>query len=63
MTTITGSIEACLQYKLKKQSLGLFSHTSSTTALIHKIAKYLDVAKDTSKVVSEMESHTDHLRY
>ena len=58
---IVGAVDACLKYKLKKQSLGLFNNASSTTVLLHKVAKTLDDAKETSKTVAEMESQNDPL--
>ncbi|CAG5044136.1 unnamed protein product [Parnassius apollo] len=40
VTALCGSVEACLGQGLRRRALGLFK-TSSTTALLHKIAKAL----------------------
>nr|XP_013189572.1 unnamed protein product [Amyelois transitella] len=39
VTTLCGAVEACLGQGLRRRALGLFK-TSSTTALLHKIAKH-----------------------
>ncbi|XP_069356616.1 small G protein signaling modulator 2-like isoform X2 [Maniola hyperantus] len=39
VTALCGSVEACLGQGLRRRALGLFK-TSSTTALLHKIAKH-----------------------
>jgi hypothetical protein len=38
VTSLCGAVEACLSQGLRRRALGLFK-TSSTTALLHKIAK------------------------
>ncbi|KAJ8711289.1 hypothetical protein PYW07_008531 [Mythimna separata] len=39
VTALCGAVEACLGQGLRRRALGLFK-TSSTTALLHKIAKH-----------------------
>ncbi|XP_067931924.1 small G protein signaling modulator 2-like [Watersipora subatra] len=61
ITTLCGAVEACLKYKMKRQLVNLFSNTSSTTFLLHRVAKTLDEAKETSRAVAELEGGTDAL--
>jgi len=55
VTQLCASIEACLSQGLKRRALGLFK-TSSTTALLHKIAKTCPEADHISKMVQDIES-------
>ncbi|XP_069188005.1 small G protein signaling modulator 2 isoform X6 [Procambarus clarkii] len=55
ITSLCGAVEACLSHGLKRRTLGLFK-TSSTTALIHKLAKSFQPAANVSKIVQEIES-------
>ncbi|OWR54945.1 small G protein signaling modulator 1 [Danaus plexippus plexippus] len=41
VTALCGAVEACLGQGLRRRALGLFK-TSSTTALLHKIAKNIE---------------------
>ena len=45
VTALCGAVEACLGQGLRRRALGLFK-TSSTTALLHKIAKVSANDKD-----------------
>ncbi|KAK9753228.1 RUN domain [Popillia japonica] len=55
VTALCGAVEACLSQGLKRRALGLFK-TSSTTALLHKIAKHCSEAATISKKVQEIEN-------
>ncbi|KRT85017.1 hypothetical protein AMK59_2983, partial [Oryctes borbonicus] len=55
VTALCGAVEACLSQGLKRRALGLFK-TSSTTALLHKIAKHSSEAAAISKKVQEIEN-------
>ncbi|XP_047032740.1 small G protein signaling modulator 2-like [Helicoverpa zea] len=44
VTALCGAVEACLGQGLRRRALGLFK-TSSTTALLHKIAKVSFITK------------------
>jgi hypothetical protein len=58
---LTGAVEACLSQGLRRRALGLFK-TSSTTALLHKIAKSFGPAALISRRVQEIEN-SDPNRY
>lgn len=49
------AVEACLSQGLRRRALGLFK-TSSTTALLHKMAKNFEPALVISQKVQEMEN-------
>jgi len=49
------AVEACLSQGLRRRALGLFK-TSSTTALLHKVAKNFPPAELISRKVLEIES-------
>lgn len=51
-----GAVEACLRYKLKKQTVGLFGNSSGTVALLQKVAKHLEEAKNITK---ELDQQTE----
>lgn len=53
--SLCGAVEACLSQGLRRRALGLFK-TSSTTALLHKIAKHSAEAANISKKVQELEN-------
>jgi len=55
VTSLCGAVEACLSQGLRRRALGLFK-TSSTTALLHKIAKSCPEAEHISKMVQEIEA-------
>ncbi|KAM8719375.1 hypothetical protein ACLKA7_011999 [Drosophila subpalustris] len=55
VTSLCAAVEACLSQGLRRRALGLFK-TSSTTALLHKIAKTCPEAEHISKMVQEIES-------
>lgn len=55
VTSLCGAVEACLSQGLRRRALGLFK-TSSTTALLHKVAKHCAEADYISKRVLELES-------
>lgn len=42
VTALCGAVEACLIQGLRRRALGLFK-TSSTTALLHKVAKVREI--------------------
>ncbi|CAG9834204.1 unnamed protein product [Diabrotica balteata] len=60
VTSLCGAVEACLSQGLRRRALGLFK-TSSTTALLHKIAKHCPEASSISKKVEDLEN-TDPTR-
>ena len=49
------SVECCLSHGLRRRALGLF-RTSSTTALLHKVAKSFAAADVVSKLVLQAEA-------
>lgn len=51
---LCASVDACLSHGLKRRALGLFK-TSSTTALVQKIARFCPDAEVISKLVQETE--------
>uniref|UniRef100_A0A1A9UGI2 Rab-GAP TBC domain-containing protein n=1 Tax=Glossina austeni TaxID=7395 RepID=A0A1A9UGI2_GLOAU len=61
VTQLCAAVEACLSQGLKRRVLGLFK-TSSTTALLHKIAKYCPEAEYISKIVRELENNDSSKR-
>jgi hypothetical protein len=58
---LAGAVEACLSQGLKRRALGLFK-TSSTTALLHKVAKIFEPAAIISRKIQEIEN-SDPNRY
>lgn len=61
VTSLCGAVEACLSQGLRRRALGLFK-TSSTTALLHKIAKSCPEAEHISKMVQDIESNDPNKR-
>ncbi|KAH8397946.1 hypothetical protein KR222_006851, partial [Zaprionus bogoriensis] len=61
VTSLCGAVEACLSQGLRRRALGLFK-TSSTTALLHKIAKTCAEAEHISKMVQEIEASDPNKR-
>lgn len=55
VTSLCAAVEACLSQGLLRRALGLFK-TSSTTALLHKVAKHCIEAKQISQKVSAIEN-------
>lgn len=55
VTSLCGAVEACLSQGLRRRALGLFK-TSSTTALLHKVAKNFEPAAIISKRVQDIEN-------
>ena len=64
------AVESCLSHGLRRRALGLF-RSSSTTALMHKVAKGYPPAETVSKLIVQAEAthgikyiphlHTRHL--
>lgn len=61
VTSLCAAVEACLSHGLKRRALGLFK-TSSTTALLHKIAKTCQEADTISRRVLEIENSDPNKR-
>lgn len=61
ITSLCGAVEACLSEGLKRRALGLFK-TSSTTALLHKVAKSFEPAAVISKKVQDIENSDPNRR-
>ncbi|EDW75228.1 uncharacterized protein Dwil_GK19805 [Drosophila willistoni] len=61
VTSLCGAVEACLSQGLRRRALGLFK-TSSTTALLHKIAKMCPEAEHISKMVQQIEANDPNKR-
>lgn len=55
VTSLCAAVEACLSQGLRRRALGLFK-TSSTTALLHKVAKHCPEANYISKKVLDIEN-------
>ncbi|XP_064460761.1 small G protein signaling modulator 2-like isoform X3 [Ornithodoros turicata] len=55
ITSLCSAVDACLSHGLKRRALGLFK-TNSTTALLQKVAKNLEVAAVIAKMVSDIEN-------
>ncbi|XP_020707014.2 small G protein signaling modulator 1 isoform X2 [Athalia rosae] len=55
ITSLCAAVEACLSQGLRRRALGLFK-TSSTTALLHKVAKSFPPAHQISRMVQELEN-------
>lgn len=55
VTSLCAAVEACLSQGLRRRALGLFK-TSSTTALLHKVAKHCAEAHYISKKVLDIEN-------
>jgi len=49
------AVEACVSHGLKRRALGLFK-SSSTTALLHKIAKAFQPAANVVQLIAEVEN-------
>ncbi|XP_036370734.1 small G protein signaling modulator 1-like isoform X4 [Octopus sinensis] len=58
ITSLCGAVEACLLHGLKKRSLGLFKH-GTTTALLQKLSKHYEPAWQVLKIVQEIEANND----
>lgn len=61
VTQLCAAVEACLSQGLRRRALGLFK-TSSTTALLHKIAKLCPDAEHISKKVQDIEANDPNKR-
>ena len=61
VTTLCAAVEACLSQGLRRRALGLFK-TSSTTALLHKVAKHCPEAQYISKKVLDIENSDPNKR-
>ncbi|CAG9770806.1 unnamed protein product [Ceutorhynchus assimilis] len=61
VTSLCGAVENCLSQGLRRRALGLFK-TSSTTALLHKVAKHCSEANRISKKVQEIENSDPNRR-
>ncbi|CAI9744344.1 Hypothetical predicted protein [Octopus vulgaris] len=61
ITSLCGAVEACLLHGLKKRSLGLFKH-GTTTALLQKLSKHYEPAWQVLKIVQEIEANNDPTR-
>uniref|UniRef100_A0A8D8KP05 Small G protein signaling modulator 1 n=2 Tax=Culex pipiens TaxID=7175 RepID=A0A8D8KP05_CULPI len=61
VTSLCSAVEACLSQGLRRRALGLFK-TSSTTALLHKVAKHCPEAALISKKVQEIENNDPNKR-
>ncbi|XP_046738332.1 small G protein signaling modulator 1-like isoform X1 [Diprion similis] len=55
ITSLCAAVEACLSQGLRRRALGLFK-TSSTTALLHKVAKSFPPANHISRMVQDLEN-------
>ncbi|XP_046386082.1 small G protein signaling modulator 1-like isoform X2 [Ischnura elegans] len=55
ITSLCAAVEACLSQGLRRRALGLFK-SSSTTALLHKVAKTFEPAATISQKVLEIEN-------
>ncbi|XP_037916963.1 small G protein signaling modulator 2-like isoform X2 [Hermetia illucens] len=55
VTSLCAAVEACLSQGLRRRALGLFK-TSSTTALLHKVAKHCPEAAYISRKVQDIEN-------
>ncbi|CAM1308797.1 SGSM2 (predicted) [Pycnogonum litorale] len=60
ITSLCAAVEACLSHGLKRRALGLFK-SSSTTALLQKVAKNFPPADQIFKMVIEIEN-TDPIK-
>lgn len=58
LTALCSAVEACLSHGLKRRALGLF-RSSSTTALVQRIAKYCPEAEYISQRLLEFEISQD----
>ncbi|XP_055377926.1 small G protein signaling modulator 1-like isoform X2 [Condylostylus longicornis] len=61
VTSLCAAVEACLSQGLRRRALGLFK-TSSTTALLHKVAKHCPEAAIISKKVQDIENSDPNKR-
>lgn len=55
LSAIPAAVESCLSHGLRRRALGLF-RSSSTTALMHKVAKSYAPAVTVSKLILESEA-------
>ncbi|XP_035708467.1 small G protein signaling modulator 2 isoform X1 [Folsomia candida] len=55
ITSLCSSVEACVSHGLKRRALGLFK-SSSTAALLHKVAKSCQPAATIVQLVAEVEN-------
>jgi hypothetical protein len=58
ITTLSSAVEACLLHGLKRRAVGLFK-TSTTMALLQKIAKSCPSAGEVVKIVDEDNRHSE----
>jgi hypothetical protein len=58
VTTLSGAVEACLLHGLKRRAVGLFK-TSTTMALLQKIAKSCPSAAEVVKIVDDDNRYND----
>ncbi|KAL5276338.1 SGSM2 family protein [Megaselia abdita] len=61
VVSLCAAVEACLSQGLRRRALGLFK-TSSTTALLHKVAKNCPEAAHISQKVQEIENSDPNKR-
>nr|XP_040229171.2 small G protein signaling modulator 2-like [Anopheles coluzzii] len=61
VTALCAAVEACLSQGLRRRALGLFK-TSSTTALLHKVAKHCPEAACISRKVQDIENSDPNKR-
>lgn len=61
VTSLCAAVEACLSQGLRRRALGLFK-TSSTTALLHKVAKHCNEAAFISQRVLAIENSDPNKR-
>lgn len=55
MHSVSAAVEGCLSHGLRRRALGLF-RSSSTTALMHKVAKGYPPAAIISKLILDSDS-------
>jgi len=58
ITTLCAAVEACLLHGLKRRAVGLFK-TTTTTALLQKIAKTCPTAGEVMKIIDEQQRYND----
>lgn len=59
---LEAAVEGCLSHGLRRRALGLF-RSSSTTALMHKVAKIYPPAAVISKLITEADSSGEGVKY
>lgn len=55
---LPAAVEACLLHGLKRRAVGLFK-TTTTTALLQKIAKTCPTAGEVMKIIDEQQRYND----